>query len=227
MTAEQLKTALENPKRLVKDNLLDKDECLNLARALMTECWIRKGTQHYWITDLEFYIYTDNHRDIITYPRECPAGTWFFHDSGVDIAFESKVGGYGTHSRNKKCLPILTEDSIFGGILIRGIEPEEPLQLPEGAIVKLDGPKKACFHLFDQFSAIAQDDSIPRLEPSTVKKEIVMPEPIAREGFPETAEDKVKSILSNYSASYLTQEELIPEYRQYFGAKYHYTLYSK
>lgn len=54
-----------------------------------------------------------------------------------------------------------------------------------------------------------------------------MPEPIAREGFPETAEDKVKSILSNYSASYLTQEELIPEYRQYFGAKYHYTLYSK
>lgn len=198
-----------------------------IAQSLFTEFWITKGAQHYRLTDIEFYLFHKGHRDIITYPRECPAGTWFFHDSGVDIAFESKVGGYGTHPKNKKCLPILTEDSIFGGILIRGIEPEESLQLPEGAIVKLDGPKKACYHLFDQFSAIAPDKTIPCLEPSAIKKEITMPEPIAREGFPDDADGKVKSILSNYSSSYLTEKELIPAYRQYFGAKYHYSLYSK
>lgn len=226
MTADQLKTALENPKRLVKDNLLDKDECLKLARALMTECWIRKGTQHYWITDLEFYIYTDNHRDIITYPRSCEAGCWFFHDSGVDITFKSTIE-LAKHPKNKKSKPRLTKDSVFGGILLRGIEPVEPLNLPDGAILKLDGPHKLCDHLFDQFNALAADGSFPLLEPSGETRTIVLPEPIAREGFTDQVDKKAKTIHSNYSECYLDLQQISTAYQDYFGAEYHYTLYSK
>lgn len=43
------------------------------------------------MTDIEFYLYTSSHKDIITYPRNSEAGQCFFHSSGVDISFESNV----------------------------------------------------------------------------------------------------------------------------------------
>lgn len=223
MTTDQLKKALENPKDLVNGNLLDKDECLKLARALMTEFWIRKGTQHYWITDLEFYIYSDNHRDIITYPRSSEAGCWFFHDSGVDLTFKSTVE-FACHPKSKKSKPKLTNDSFFGGILLRGIEPAEPLDLPDGAVIKLDGPHKLCDHLFDQFNALANDKSFPLLEPSGWVREIGDLKICPREGFPDNAQDKVKSIKYNYSSLYLPDSELETAYTEYKEKKYHYIL---
>lgn len=74
-----------------------------IANLLMNQCVIVKGGTHYEIVELEFYLYTPNHQDVITYPRDIrKAGQWFFHQSGVDLTFESD----GNH---------------FGGILIRGI----------------------------------------------------------------------------------------------------------
>lgn len=225
-TIVDLKRILENPKDLIKGDSLDMDACKKLAKALVTEFWIRKGSQHYWITDLEFYIYTDSHRDIITYPRNCEAGCWFFHDSGVDITFKSNVE-FAKDLKSKKSKPKLTKDSVFGGILLRGIDPVEPLNLPDGAILKLDGPHKLCDHLFDQFNALAADDSFPLLEPSGETRTIVLPDPVAREGFTDQVDKKAKTIHSNYSECYLDLKQIRTAYLDFFGAEYHYTLYSK
>ena len=50
------------------ESLLDDPEgkFLNLAKYLMNTFQIKKGDNRYWMTDIEFYIYTDSHRDIIT-----------------------------------------------------------------------------------------------------------------------------------------------------------------
>ena len=44
--------------------------------------------------DIEFYWFSKNHKDTITYPRNCNAGDWFFHNSGVDLAFDSYVSTF-------------------------------------------------------------------------------------------------------------------------------------
>ncbi|WP_086268213.1 hypothetical protein [Campylobacter devanensis] len=49
-----------------------------IAKILLTKTKIVKGTREYYITDIEFYLYCDGHEDIITYPRNCEAGDWFF-----------------------------------------------------------------------------------------------------------------------------------------------------
>ena len=224
MTTEELKTKLENPKDLVKGKLLDEKKCKALAHALMTEFWIRKGSQHYWITDLEFYIYTDSHRDIITYPRSCEAGCWFFHDSGVDITFKSTME-FAKHPKNKKSKPKLTKDSVFGGILIRGIKPEEPLNLPDGAIYDFKGPWKSRTELFRCVDALNPDSSFPQLEPASRENKSVVKALDHRDGFPENAKEKVKSIRYNYSYwEGISEEELADKYEFYRTKPYHYSV---
>lgn len=74
----------------------------NIAKILMTQCVISKGETKYEIVEIEFYLYSKEHQDVITYPRELAAGQWYFHQSGVDLTFESNT-------------------EHFGGILIRGV----------------------------------------------------------------------------------------------------------
>lgn len=58
----------------------------------------------YDFLEIEFYYYMTGHVDSVTYKRTCPAGVWYPHYSGVDIAFESdEAQGY------------------YGGILIRSL----------------------------------------------------------------------------------------------------------
>ena len=63
----------------------------------------------YRFAEVEFYLYDANEQDIdiSTYCRDCKCEEWFFHASGVDIAFET----------------IQDDNELirFGGILIRGI----------------------------------------------------------------------------------------------------------
>lgn len=80
----------------------------------------------YEIIEIEFYLYTPEHRDVITYPRIIDEGRWFFHQSGVDITFRSING-------------------IFGGILIRGLR--------KNSGEYIGGPQKCVVELWHDFDA--------------------------------------------------------------------------
>lgn len=129
-----------------------------IAEILLKKVAIRKGDKTYYIRDIEFYLYADNHRDIITYPRVCKAGQWFFHSSGVDISFESCVktidDEYGLFR------PVLDKDAFFGGVLFRQLYPAG--KAPEDAKkCRLDGPHKVEWELFDQFDAFNDVKDFP------------------------------------------------------------------
>ena len=113
---EELKVKLSDPKALVS-NL--EEEFANLAKSLMTNFQIKKGDNRYWVNEVEFYLFTDDHQDIITYPRRCEAGRWYFHASGVDITFRSSFPDETPETLKLK--PFLAKGAVFGGILIREI----------------------------------------------------------------------------------------------------------
>lgn len=98
-----------------------------IAGLLMNQCVISKGVANYEIIEIEFYLFTPDHQDVITYPRDTKAGQWFFHQSGVDITFESNT-------------------EHFGGILIRGLRNLETGQLTLG-------PQKCVDILWDKSDA--------------------------------------------------------------------------
>ncbi len=213
---EELKVKLSAPQALISNR---DEEFANLAESLMRNFRIKKGEdQLYWITDLEFYIYTDSHRDIITYPRNCEAGRWFFHASGVDISFESEVR-MEPHPNTHKQKPYLDKTAVFGGILIRGI-------IDNDGTLPINGPMNVCDALFDQFNAFGTLDNFPQIKEASIPRNVqVVPDKKGRYGLNNDPEKKVKSILYNYSGideSYITRQELIAAYREYFDAKYHF-----
>lgn len=99
----------------------------DIAKLLMNNCVITKCGINYEIVEVEFYLFTPDHQDVITYPRKLSAGQWFFHQSGVDLTFESN-----------------TEQ--FGGILIRGLRNIDTGQLTLG-------PQKCVDLLWDKSDA--------------------------------------------------------------------------
>ena len=116
-----------------------------LANMLMNHFIIAKGDDKYEFVEIEFYLFTPEHQDVITYPRKIvesknpysgkkeeklmpmEAGQWFFHQSGVDITF--------------KC-----DETRFGGILVRGIRRTSDSKI-------ITGPLKCVYHLWDEFNA--------------------------------------------------------------------------
>ena len=185
-----------------------------LADILFSSYVIQKGDCTYRLTDIEFYLYNNIHRDIITYPRNCPAGYWFFHASGVDISFESHI-----NLREGVQKPILTQEAFFGGILIRGIE-----KIIQGGInILFDGPMKAMDELFDQFDAFGKVSDFPKLESSAPMSARICT-PTMRHGLERDSAKKVHNILAyNYSGiEGVTEETLQLEYAHYLDAKYRY-----
>lgn len=131
-----------------------------IAKILLNKVAICKGEKIFYIKDIEFYLYENNHRDIVTYPRICKAGQWFFHPSGIDISFESSVD---VKSNDYELFqPILREDAFFGGVLIRAIFPAD--KAPSDACkYNLDGPHKVEWALFDCFDAFNETTNFPHL----------------------------------------------------------------
>ena len=131
-----------------------------IAKILLNKVAICKGEKIFYIKDIEFYLYENNHRDIVTYPRICKAGQWFFHPSGIDISFESSVD---VKSNDYELFqPILREDAFFGGVLIRAIFPAD--KAPSDARkYNLDGPHKVEWALFDCFDAFNETTNFPHL----------------------------------------------------------------
>ena len=61
----------------------------SIAKTLMGKYIIKKGNSRYRIVEIEFYAFSNSQKDYITYPRATDAGQWFFHQSGVDLTFDS------------------------------------------------------------------------------------------------------------------------------------------
>lgn len=188
----------------------------SIAQELLTSYVIQKGEVKYRLTDIEFYLYRDGHKDIITYPRISPAGSWFFHSSGVDITFESDVF-FPKHSKK----PRLTTNAFFGGILIRGIEKI----VHGGKNEPFTGPMLSCDELFDQFDAFGNVQNFPRLVPcKPMEGQIVQLK--SRFGLNPYADKKVDSILKyNYVGSDIDREVLVQAYKDFLNAPYHYVLH--
>jgi len=101
----------------------DPEFSIGNAKDLINNYCIRKHDTRkdeviiYRMVEIESYYYSvDDEKngmftDINTIIRNCKAGEWFFHDYGVDIAYETIFD-----SGNEE------ELRCFGGILIRGIE---------------------------------------------------------------------------------------------------------
>lgn len=101
----------------------------DIASLLMNECVISKGNASYEIIEIEFYLFTPDYPDVITYPRNCTAGQWFFHQSGVDLTFK-------------------TTSNQFGGILIRGLR-----EVGENG-KQIFGPLNCAYRLWDVFNGL-------------------------------------------------------------------------
>lgn len=201
------------------ESLLDKPEVkfLNLAESLMNNFQIKKGNNRYWIIDIEFYIYTDSHRDIITYPRNCEAGRWFFHASGVDISFKSEVD---SNARNLVRKPELSSQSVFGGILIRKIV------MDGNPSIEADGPIKVIDELFDQFDALKAPENFPILVTANSPRNHSVQSSI-RVGMKEEGKTKVPKILYNYSDWQIPEEQLIQSHDTYRMRSYRFFVDSK
>lgn len=220
MNLNELKSKL-SPKWLLDGADLE-SKFEELADILLNEVIIEKGEYQYWITDIEFYLYSSTHKDIITYPRNCKAGQWFFHPSGVDISFESNVGTE-VKEKTRKRMPHLTNDSAFGGILIKAIAPAWVEDSEDGAVRDLNGPQKACYELFDMFDAFGNVDNFPKLTISPNKRNNEVKQAIRHNLLPKgkTVEDRVKSILNNnYHGTDVEKDELIKGFQNYYEAKY-------
>jgi len=109
----------------------------------------KKVVKRYDFVEIEFYIYNKDHKDCITYERDCQAGYWFFHFSGVDISFEGKLENKQKNSKSED------ENNYGGGILIRSIRDNE------GHV--FCGPHNCEYELFDKFNAFGKAENAPRI----------------------------------------------------------------
>ncbi len=104
----------------------------------------------YRFAEIEFYLYDTNEQDIDinTYRRDCRCKEWFFHASGVDIAFETVREG--------------RELMRFGGILIRGIEIYKQDERGQWNIVGVvGGPKLSMSEIFNHCSGMPDVIALP------------------------------------------------------------------
>lgn len=215
--------------KLTKDSLKEKiirsgyqDAFKEIAEILLNKVAICKGEKIFYIKDIEFYLYENNHRDIVTYPRICKAGQWFFHPSGIDISFESSVD---VKSNDYELFqPILREDAFFGGVLIRAIYPAD--KAPSDAYkYNLDGPHKVEWALFDSFDAFNETTDFPHLIEcehkieyiTDIRKNLILKENDYRK--------KVETILNYYyENSPVSIDEWINIYKSFEDKTYRYTV---
>lgn len=127
------------------------DSFPDIARNLMCNHVIKKGKKRFAIVEIEFYFYSKEHPDYITYPRKMDAGRWFFHQSGVDLTFKSKDIEYHKEKYKKETYK-LKNSPVFGGILIRGLY---DIQNDE----YIFGPQKCVNVLWDNFDAFHISES--------------------------------------------------------------------
>lgn len=120
-----------------------------IAKELMCNYIIQKGKEEYRIVEIEFYLFTSNHRDVVTYPRDTDAGLWFFHPSGVDITFKSLNVKFADNTTRDAIKQGSDGNTVFGGILIRGIKRSDGKYI--------FGPNKCVDELWNAFDAFSSN----------------------------------------------------------------------
>lgn len=137
-------SAIKNLKEILENtqNFNVEQDLKEIADILLNKIYIKKGENHYKIISAELYIYNSTHLDPAVYERNCKAGMWYFHNSGVDISFKSF---------SEKCNDKIAKNSYFGGILLRGIKPVNFEYSSKKDIS--DMPLNVLDELFDAFSA--------------------------------------------------------------------------
>lgn len=118
----------------------------SIAKNMFENYCIKKGEDIYYFTSLEFYFCHKNHFDMITYPRNTEAGQWFFHQSGVDLTFESHFSNLSKY--NYKPIVSVKDDYAYGGILIKEV-------VKKGGKLELKGPCITMWELFDVINAFS------------------------------------------------------------------------
>ena len=142
----------------MKDLLSDirRENFPEVARKLMNHyCVLKKDSRYdsdliFRFAEIEFYLYdaSEQNVDAKTYSRDCKCGEWFFHGSGVDIAFETVRDG--------------DELIRFGGILIRGVEvyrQDEDGQWAQMGVI--GGPKLSMYEMFNHALALPEIVALP------------------------------------------------------------------
>ena len=151
MSIEKLKELMCIPADASKEDIRERFN--QIAEILKKCCVIEFENEEYRILDFEFYFYNKNHRDISVHPRKSEALCWYFNDfGGIDLNFESRIEKEAKNSLKY----VLTEDSYFGGILIRQIK-----SITDGTLY--DGPWKVA-ELFRVFNAASPMQSNPSLK---------------------------------------------------------------
>jgi hypothetical protein len=149
MNIKELKSLMRIPADANKEMILQAFE--RIAEVLMNGCVIKFQNEEYRILDFEFYYYNKNHQDISVHPRNSEALYWYINDfGGIDLNFESKINKTIVKKNNKWSFKyVLTDESYFGGILIRQIQ-----RLSDNVV--FDGPWKVAdlFRILDATSQI-------------------------------------------------------------------------
>lgn len=142
----------------MKDLLSDirREDFPEVASKLMNHyCVLKKDSRYdsdliFRFVEIEFYLYDASEQDVDvkTYSRDCKCGEWFFHSSGVDIAFDTVREG--------------DELIRFGGILIRGVKvyrQDEDGQWAQMGVI--GGPKLSMYEMFNHALALPEIVAIP------------------------------------------------------------------
>ena len=127
-----------------------------IAKDLMNHYCVLKHDSRYdsdiifRFAEIEFYLYDAGEQNVDekTYSRYCKSGEWFFHSSGVDIAFDTVRDG--------------DELIRFGGILIRAVEMYK--QTEDGQWVQIGvvgGPKLSMYEMFNYTLGMPEIVAIP------------------------------------------------------------------
>ena len=155
MTIEELKKLMRISADASKERIMQTFD--RIAEVLMNGCVIKFQNEEYRILDIEFYYYNKNHQDISVHPRYSEALCWYINDfGGIDLNFESKISKKVVVKNDKWSYKYeLTDESYFGGILIR------QLQRKSDNVI-FDGPWKVA-DLFRILDATSQRQSNPVL----------------------------------------------------------------
>ena len=159
-TIEKLKKLMCIPADATDTDI--KERIKRIAEILENDCVIQYENKEYRIIDFEFYFYNKNHQDITVHPRNSKALCWYINDfGGIDLNFESNID---TEEKDYKIVKEeniktfkykLTNDSCYGGILIRQIQ-----RLSDLAV--FDGPWKVA-ELFRVLDATSRKQNNPIL----------------------------------------------------------------
>jgi hypothetical protein len=122
MTTDELRNKMRIPADASRDYI--ERTFAEIAEVLKNGCVIKYEDVEYRILDFELYFYNKNHRDISVHPRYSEAMCWYINDfGGIDLNFESKISKMVVEKGKTRSFKYeLTNDSYFGGILIRQIQ---------------------------------------------------------------------------------------------------------